>query len=740
MVYRMLDQFNTLVNRDWSPAPEQLETLKELLAFSSQYNYTIREDYRSSFIEAVNQKLALNDSTYQAILDAAFLDGIKFNYIQKKRIRDLLDRGDVVGFERFLHENMAFTEGLMKSFHPVSFECTIASLQQIGQEDPQVNSVLQSIFSRFCFNLFDARCTASFFAGEAIDVPDFFTFIEKKYPGICSRSHTLSFVDIDPELFSQNYLYGCNTVLSIIEGEYTALDNHCFLSVLIPPLFFSGEDYQWRLYKDIVLFAEKLSQEKIDRPYFRWKKIEQQTTDYITEINSEKADFQTAFQGFVYKDCFVLGQKTGNTYPILLTFEKNMRDERPINCPACFSSDIQGNSYPILNVRSWECQNPLCPDRSKYNRGKRYAFSSLFRQRQMLDDRNQIPPSSVAKWHLDCVHSASKAESFEMIVRHYSCVGDGIRVISNFIEEQDLSDDYGRVIQVKRFPRKSDSSILSFLNSPFFHRYIYDDSSPVGQFHNERIGKATVYFGDSFDVLRSIASDSVDAAVTSPPYYNAKAYSHWPNIYCYLYDMYNICKEVFRVLKPGSVFLFNIFDYFDNENNIVFSAMGKKRMILGAYLLDLFSRIGFSIIGNIVWDKGEIQGNRSFNQGNMTPYYQAPLNCWEHIFIVSKGNPDAKFDELRSSIKTIHPVIKYVGGKNILGHDAPYPKEIPEIIIRLLNKTDTVIDPFLGSGTTSIVANSYGVSSIGIEKSSEYFELCKKQIAESIPAQLSMFN
>lgn len=63
-----------------------------------------------------------------------------------------------------------------------------------------------------------------------------------------------------------------------------------------------------------------------------------------------------------------------------LIFEKNIRDERPVYCPACRTSNIQGNSYPILNVRSWECENPLCPERSKYNRGKRYAFSSSMRQ------------------------------------------------------------------------------------------------------------------------------------------------------------------------------------------------------------------------------------------------------------------------------------------------------------------------------------------------------------------------
>ena len=195
--------------------------------------------------------------------------------------------------------------------------------------------------------------------------------------------------------------------------------------------------------------------------------------------------------------------------------------------------------------------------------------------------------------------------------------------------------------------------------------------------------------------------------------------------------MYNINTEIYRVMKDGAVLLYNIFDYFDNENNIALSAMGNKRMILGAYMIDIFERIGFKIIGNIIWNKGEVQGNRNFNQGNHSPYYQAPLNCWEHVFILSKGNPNKKFESLTSSIKNIKPVIKIIKGKNILGHSAPYPNEIPYLLINCLNSNDTVLDPFLGSGTTCIVANNSNVKSVGIEKSEKYFELSKGLISSN---------
>ena len=61
--------------------------------------------------------------------------------------------------------------------------------------------------------------------------------------------------------------------------------------------------------------------------------------------------------------------------------------------------------------------------------------------------------------------------------------------------------------------------------------------------------------------------------MTSPPYYNAREYSQWPSMYCYLQDMFEVNAEVFRGLKPGSHYFYNIFDYFDNENIIALSVM-----------------------------------------------------------------------------------------------------------------------------------------------------------------------
>lgn len=737
----IISKFEELVDYSWNAESAQLEVLDKLILFSQNNRYYISNSFKSAFLEAVNQKLALNTNSFQKVLDIAFHCGFKLNYHLKNELLHLLNLSNFVGYLALLANNGMDNQDMREGFSPVSEERTFFELKKVLETDEKAPEIVSSIFSRYCFNLFDKECTSRFFSGEDFYTSDYYDFLGHFYPDMCKRDYALSVLDVSQDMFDATYTEGINRVLNTIKGSFSNLNNHCDMVVIIPPITNDSKDIQWTIFKDVVLFAEKHVIHPIDRTYFRWEKVRDITSDYIQDLDKYETTFELANEGFVFKDCFVLGGKNFvGSYSLMLIFEKNVRDERPVYCPACRTSNIQGNSYPILNVRSWECENPLCPERSKYNRGKRYAFSSSMRQELMNDSRNLIPQSSIARWHLDCVDNATVYEAIEMCLRHYSCVADGVHIFSNTINEKDFIA-LERNIEIEDFYGISGDIYSDFYNCCFFKRFIVKNSQATNFIPEyAEVNKAKIYHGDARDVLRSFLESSIDAAVTSPPYYNAKEYSQWPNIYCYLYDMYNIALEVFRVLKPGGVYLFNIFDYFDNEKNVVFSAMGNKRMILGAYMLDIFQKIGFTIVGNIIWNKGEIQGNRSFNQGNLTPYYQAPLNCWEHIFIVSKGTPNPKYKKLGSTIKNIHPVVKMIKGKNTLGHTAPYPIEIPNLIIDCLNEDDIVLDPFLGSGTTCISANAKGISSVGIEKSDEYFMLSQKLISESKPYQQTSFS
>lgn len=724
--------FTTLIGVDWKPSLDIVELGNSLKTYSDANGYTVTADYEKVICEAINQKLDTGKKCYRNILDTAFREHIILNYNMKKAIQGYVTSSNVRGYEQFLKAAGISNEELLDAFLPVSHEDSIRALKEDLKTNKKTDDTLNAIFARAYYMLFEKRCCDLFFSGQTIWDEEYEDLLERQYPGFSDREKSLVFVEVDNTRFSDNYVSGANYYFNVIKKSFRELDNYSDLVIVIPP-FNEEPGVQWRIYSDFILYAEKHDYHPIDRMYFRYKKVAEATTSYIKSLDVEEAKFELAAEGFVFKDCFVVPiDKAAKEYNLVLILEKNKRDERPVNCPACRSTSVQGNSYPILNVRSWECENPLCPDRSKFNRGKRYSYVSYMRQKALEDERNEISPSSLSKWHLDCTAPMSIEDIFDMACCHYSFVGDTIIVMSQSLK---FVDEYKyRIIRHEKVVSE-ENLYYTFKNSSYFKRYNYDnpftEDTSIPEFTLSETPRSILMNGDSRLALKKIQSNSISAAVTSPPYYNAKEYSQWDNIYCYLYDMRNIANEVYNVLKPGGVFLYNIFDYFDNEKNIVFSAMGDKRMILGAYIIDLFERIGFKIYSNLIWNKGEIQGNRNFNQGNNTPYYQAPLNCWEHIFVFSKGEIDPKFEDLTSQIKNIKPYIKYVKGKNVLGHDAPFPEDIPNIILHYLTPEDILLDPFSGSYTSGIAAYKCGVAYIGIEMCEEYIELSKKRFSDS---------
>jgi DNA modification methylase len=277
-------------------------------------------------------------------------------------------------------------------------------------------------------------------------------------------------------------------------------------------------------------------------------------------------------------------------------------------------------------------------------------------------------------------------------------------------------------------------SFSTFLKSDLLLKFLYNNDLDSLRQKSIFIGEERfkVVNSDCLSFLKALPKNSIDHMVTSPPYYNAREYSQWKNFYNYLNDMYKICQESYYSLKPGGVFFYNIGDIFDNPNTIVKSKMGEKRMALGAYLILLFKSAGFELLDNIIWDKGETQSNRHKNDGNFTPYYQRPANCYEHMFIFKKpGKLSLDSNPLmKSNIQKFSPVIKINSkGENLFGHTAPYPPELPSISIKTFtNEGDIVFDPFLGSGTSVYTAVLNGRKGIGTEMDPIYYELAVKVI------------
>ena len=339
-----------------------------------------------------------------------------------------------------------------------------------------------------------------------------------------------------------------------------------------------------------------------------------------------------------------------------------------------------------------------------------------------------------------------------------------------------FSDNYLAIIKEKHQSKykKSDKELDKFIESK-----------------NSNI---KVIWGDCLNVLKKMKSESIHCMVTSPPYYNARDYSQWKDIDSYLNDMRMIIRETYRVLDNHRVWVFNVGDIFDNPNTKTKSVWGKTRLPLGAYFIKIFEEEGFTFVDDIIWDKGEVQSERHKSGSNPFPFYQYPMNCYEHILILhkhrhdltrfpcpvcgslkvndntqtepgiqswecknlecferSKSNRGKRFSlktnlvqsnesksgdheiedsflkKWRRDISKFSPVIKINSkGKNILGHSAPFPTDIPEMAVRLFTyKGEKVLDPFAGSYTSPIVASKLGRIGIGIE-------LNKKMYGEAI--------
>ncbi|MGI6370794.1 MAG: site-specific DNA-methyltransferase [Ignavibacteria bacterium] len=149
-----------------------------------------------------------------------------------------------------------------------------------------------------------------------------------------------------------------------------------------------------------------------------------------------------------------------------------------------------------------------------------------------------------------------------------------------------------------------------------------------------------IIWGDCLTAMRGMKSESIHLMVTSPPYYNAREYSQWNNLNDYLEDMRLIIKEAYRVLDNHRVFVFNVGDIFDNDNLTTSSTWGKRRIPLGAYFTKIFEEEGFTFVDDFIWDKGEVQSERHKNRNKPYPFYQYPINCYEHILIFHKHRKD----------------------------------------------------------------------------------------------------
>jgi modification methylase len=246
---------------------------------------------------------------------------------------------------------------------------------------------------------------------------------------------------------------------------------------------------------------------------------------------------------------------------------------------------------------------------------------------------------------------------------------------------------------------------------------------------------AKVYLGDS-RAMTEVEDAAIDLAVTSPPYWQIKDYGvpgqigYGQSLHEYLKDLYRTWRECFRVLREGARLCINIGDQFARA-----SIYGRYKVIpLHAEFINQCERLGFDFMGSIIWQKKTTM-NPSGGAVVMGSYPFPPNGIveidYEFIQIFKKPGKSQKVSpEIKAASRLTKEEWKeyftghwHFGGVRQVGHEARFPDELPRRLIRMFTfQGDTVLDPFLGSGTTVKVALELARNAVGYEINGDFLE------------------
>ncbi len=272
--------------------------------------------------------------------------------------------------------------------------------------------------------------------------------------------------------------------------------------------------------------------------------------------------------------------------------------------------------------------------------------------------------------------------------------------------------------------------------------------------------RTDLFLGDSENILKTIPDNSIDLIFTSPPYADQRKNTYGgihPDEYANWF--LPITKELFRVLKPKGTFILNI----------------KEKVVKGersTYVLELILEMrkqGWLWTEEFIWHKKNSYPGKwpnrfrdawerliQFNKERKFNMYQeevmVPMGDWAKSRLKNLSDTDKKRDNSKVGSGFGKNISNWVDREkaypsNVLhlatecnnkNHSAAFPENLPEWFIKLFTKEgDTVLDPFMGSGTTNIVAKRMGRNSIGIEIMPEYFKIVNNKIN---PKQLSLLE
>lgn len=258
--------------------------------------------------------------------------------------------------------------------------------------------------------------------------------------------------------------------------------------------------------------------------------------------------------------------------------------------------------------------------------------------------------------------------------------------------------------------------------------------------------KHDIIIGDSRQ-MDFIEDESVQLAITSPPYWQLKDYGtenqigYHEDYETYINNLNLVWKECYRVLEKGCRLCINIGDQFARA-----VYYGRYKVIpIRTEIIKFCESIGFDYMGAIIWQKQTT--TNTTGGASLMGSYPNPRNGiisidYEFILIFKKlGQAKKVSKEIKEQSSMTKEEWKEFfqghwnfGGARQDGHIAMFPEELPHRLIKMFSFVgDTVLDPFLGSGTTSLVAKKLNRNSIGYEINPEFRSFIEKKLGINEP-------
>ena len=303
-----------------------------------------------------------------------------------------------------------------------------------------------------------------------------------------------------------------------------------------------------------------------------------------------------------------------------------------------------------------------------------------------------------------------------------------------------------------------------------------------------------IIHGDCFENLKKLETESIDCIVTSPPYWQLRDYGTpgqiglEENVEEYLEKLMNIMNELYRILKKNGTFFLNMGDTYSNVNSKFSRRINKKRgkenifktitrktdvkrkskLMIPERLCIKMIDAGWILRNEIIWHKPNVlpeavsdrftndfekiffftKNQKYYFKKQYEPYSEKTLSAFKDGIIPTGRKKLLESGESKMVMKKINKPWKAeysekgrnmrsvwsVATKGIKeGHYASFPEDlVTRCLISGCPENGTVLDPFLGSGTTLVVAKKLGINGIGIELKKEYIAIAINRIKEDL--------